>query len=199
MIEFSQGDKIHYSGSLGEHDGQVAAVRNMFDENGAQLTAYDVNLVGLGLVRTSDDALSAAPEPTPASIEIPRSAYSDPTVPPAEQKAEEEFPPEEPEPGDVRSPRRPQAPMAELTAAQRDALPDSDFAIVRDSGSNKTREYPIDTRDRAVAALGRAKTNASPADQKTVLAAVCRRYSDLPACSTNPTALAMHIASKRPS
>lgn len=79
--------------------------------------------------------------------------------------------------------------MATLTAAQRDALPDSDFAIVRTVNGKKERDYPIDTRDRAVAALGRAETNASPADQATVKRAVCRRYSDLPACSANTSAL----------
>lgn len=88
--------------------------------------------------------------------------------------------------------------MASLTAAQRDALPDSDFAIVRTVNGQKQRDYPIDTRDRAVAALGRAQTNASPADQKLILAAVCKRYSDLPACSANTAALAMHIAKQRP-
>jgi hypothetical protein len=89
--------------------------------------------------------------------------------------------------------------VAALTAAQRDALPDSDFAIVRTVNGQKQRDYPIDTRDRAVAALGRAQTDASPADQKLIMGAVCRRYSDLPACSASTTALAMHIASKRPS
>lgn len=88
--------------------------------------------------------------------------------------------------------------MAELDAAARDALPDSAFAICRMVAGKKQRDYPIDTRDRAVAALGRAETNASPAEQKLVLAAVCRRYSDLPACSANTNALAMHIAKHRP-
>jgi hypothetical protein len=88
--------------------------------------------------------------------------------------------------------------MPTLTAAQRDALPDSDFAIVHTVNGKKERDYPIDTRDRAVAALGRAETNASPADQATVKRAVCKRYSDLPACSASTTALAMHIAKQRP-
>lgn len=79
--------------------------------------------------------------------------------------------------------------MGALTAAQRDALPDSDFAIVRTVNGKKERDYPIDTRDRAVAALGRAETNVSPADQKLIMGAVCRRYSDLPACSANTSAL----------
>ena len=89
-------------------------------------------------------------------------------------------------------------PVATLTAAQRDALPDSDFAIVRTVNGKKERDYPIDTRERAADALGRATTDASPADQKLILAAVCKRYSDLPACSANTSALAMHIAKQRP-
>lgn len=79
--------------------------------------------------------------------------------------------------------------MAELTAAQRDALPDSDFAIVRTVNGVKTRDYPIDTRDRAVAALGRVEQFGSDKDQAAVKSAVCQRYSDLPACSANTTAL----------
>lgn len=84
--------------------------------------------------------------------------------------------------------------MAELDAAARNALPDSDFALVRMVNGQKQRDYPIDTRDRAVAALGRAKTNATPAEQKTILGAVCKRYSDLPACqpATNQLAAAVH-------
>lgn len=88
--------------------------------------------------------------------------------------------------------------MAALTAAQRDALPDSDFAIVRTVNGAKERDYPIDTRERAVAALGRVEQFGAPADKKAVLSAVCKRYSDLPACSANTTALAMHIAKQRP-
>lgn len=84
--------------------------------------------------------------------------------------------------------------MAELTAEQRNALPDSDFALVRMVDGKKQRDYPIDTRDRAVAALGRATSNATPAEQKTILAAVCHRYSDLPACqpATNQLASVLH-------
>jgi hypothetical protein len=89
--------------------------------------------------------------------------------------------------------------MAELTAAQRNALPDSDFAIVRMVNGKKERDYPIDTRDRAVAALGRVETNGTDKEKAAVKAAVCKRYSDLPACSANTTALAMHIAKQRPS
>lgn len=88
--------------------------------------------------------------------------------------------------------------MAALTAAQRDALADSDFAIVRTVNGVKQRDYPIDTKDRAVAALGRVEQFGSDKDQAAVKAAVCKRYSDLPACSASTSALAAHIANKRP-
>lgn len=71
--------------------------------------------------------------------------------------------------------------MAALTAAQRDALPDSDFAIVTGSGANKVRQYPIDVRDRAIAALGRVATNGTPAEKAKVKAAVHRKYPDIKA------------------
>lgn len=71
--------------------------------------------------------------------------------------------------------------MAALTAAQRDALPDSDFAIVTGSGANKVRQYPIDVRDRAIAALGRVQTNGTPAEKAKVKAAVHRKYPDIKA------------------
>ena len=88
--------------------------------------------------------------------------------------------------------------MASLTAAQRDALPDSDFAIVRVLNGKKERDYPIDTRDRAVDALGRVDQFGTDKDKAAVKQAVCKRYSDLPACSASTTALAMHIAKQRP-
>lgn len=67
--------------------------------------------------------------------------------------------------------------MTALNAARRNALPESDFAIPPDG-------YPIDTRDRAIAALGRVKENGSPAEQAQVRRAVCKRYSDLPECQS---------------
>lgn len=88
--------------------------------------------------------------------------------------------------------------MAALTAAQRDALADSDFAIVRTVNGKKERDYPIDTRDRAVAALGRADQFGTDKEKAAVKQAVCKKYSDLPACSASTTALAMHIANRRP-
>jgi hypothetical protein len=84
--------------------------------------------------------------------------------------------------------------MAELTAAQRNALPDSDFAIVRMVNGEKQRDYPIDTRDRAIDALGRVEQDGTDKDKAAVKAAVCRRYQDLPACSaaTNALKAAVH-------
>lgn len=83
MSDYSKGDLIVYRGTLGEHKGVVTQVRELFDESGAELTAYVVALVGLGDVFTSADALAPATTQVPASIEIPRSAYADTTVPPA--------------------------------------------------------------------------------------------------------------------
>jgi len=62
--------------------------------------------------------------------------------------------------------------MPPLTATQRAALPASDFALPA------TREYPIENRDHAEAAL-RDLHNASPADQKRIRAAIRQRYPEL--------------------
>jgi hypothetical protein len=67
--------------------------------------------------------------------------------------------------------------MAELTAAQRNALKPSDFALPPDG-------YPMDTRERAADALGRVKQNGTSAEQAQVRRAVCARYSDLPECQS---------------
>lgn len=61
---------------------------------------------------------------------------------------------------------------AELNAQRRNKLPASDFA-----GENRT--YPIDTPARARAAIARAKANASPAEQRRIIAAVKRKYPDM--------------------
>lgn len=61
-----------------------------------------------------------------------------------------------------------------LTAAQRKALPSSDFALPR------TRDYPMQDRMHGGLALGRAK---GKPEYATVKAAVCKRYSTLSACS----------------
>lgn len=60
-----------------------------------------------------------------------------------------------------------------LTAATRKALPSTSFALP------KTRDYPIHDRVHGGLALGRAK---GKPEYGTVKAAVCKRYSDLPAC-----------------
>ena len=71
--------------------------------------------------------------------------------------------------------------MAALTAKERDALPDSAFAIVTGSGANKVRQYPIDTRDRAIAALARVAQFGTSAEKAKVKAAVHRKYPDIKA------------------
>lgn len=60
--------------------------------------------------------------------------------------------------------------MAKMTAAQRKKLPSSQF------GLPGTRQYPINTASRARTALGRAKTNATPAQRAQIKAAVKRKY-----------------------
>lgn len=60
-----------------------------------------------------------------------------------------------------------------LTAAARKALPSTSFAMP------KTRQYPIQDRMHAGLALGRAK---GKPEYAVVKAAVCKRYSTLPAC-----------------
>jgi hypothetical protein len=71
--------------------------------------------------------------------------------------------------------------MAALTASERAALPDSSFAIVTGTGANKVRSYPIDTANRAVAALARVATFGTPAEKAKVKAAVRRKYPDIKA------------------
>lgn len=63
----------------------------------------------------------------------------------------------------------PMARGGHITASQRHALPRGDFAL---SGER----YPIDTPGRARSALSRASANASSAQQKTIKAAVHRKY-----------------------
>lgn len=61
---------------------------------------------------------------------------------------------------------------AELTTKKRNDLPDSAFA-------GKNRSYPIDTPERARAALARAAANASPEEISRIRSAVRRRYPDM--------------------
>jgi len=60
--------------------------------------------------------------------------------------------------------------MAKLTAAQRKKLAPSQF------GLPATQQYPINTASRARTALGRAKTNATPLQQKQIKARVKKKY-----------------------
>ena len=66
--------------------------------------------------------------------------------------------------------------MARLTYKRRKKLPKRQFALP------SKRAYPIDTRQRAINALGKAKRFASPAQRKVIKRAVCKRYPDLPSC-----------------
>jgi hypothetical protein len=63
--------------------------------------------------------------------------------------------------------------MARLTAARRNKLPSSQFALPEKDG------YPVDTANRARVALGRAKQNATPAEQSRIRAKVKREYPSM--------------------
>lgn len=70
-----------------------------------------------------------------------------------------------------------------LTAEQRKKLGKESFASPEGTGDDKsTNAYPIDTKERAVAALARVKQHGSPEEKRRVLRAVCKKYPDLPAC-----------------
>jgi len=60
--------------------------------------------------------------------------------------------------------------MAPLTTKQRDKLPRSAFA------KPKSRDYPIDTPERARSALARAKANEGPSGVGEVKKAVEKKY-----------------------
>lgn len=64
--------------------------------------------------------------------------------------------------------------MAKLTAAMRDKLPNSAFAIP------SKRQYPIPDKAHAVDALARVDTNGTPQEKAQVRAAVKRKFPDLP-------------------
>ncbi|MEL7086867.1 MAG: hypothetical protein AAGL98_00245 [Planctomycetota bacterium] len=67
--------------------------------------------------------------------------------------------------------------MGRITAARRKALPKSDFALPgKRSKSKGEGGYPIDTAGRARSALSRVDANGTPAEKKTVRAAVHRKY-----------------------
>ncbi len=63
--------------------------------------------------------------------------------------------------------------MATLTAAQRDKLPKTAFAIP------ETRDYPIHDEEHARAALSRVAANGSPREMARVRAAVHKRYPEM--------------------
>ena len=62
--------------------------------------------------------------------------------------------------------------MSELTAHERDALPDSDFAL-------PGRRYPIHNLTHAQNALARVEENGTPEEKRRVRAAVRKRYPSL--------------------
>jgi hypothetical protein len=67
-----------------------------------------------------------------------------------------------------------------LTAADRRKLPASSFGL---PGKGKVKgakgDYPIDTPGRAQSALGRSKTNASPAEQAAIKKNVAKKYPNM--------------------
>jgi len=67
--------------------------------------------------------------------------------------------------------------MAKLTTSRRKALPKSQFAIP--SKAPASGSYPIDTANRARAALSRVAQNGTPAEQAKVRAAVRRKYPEI--------------------
>src|SRR3954467_6259889 len=70
-----------------------------------------------------------------------------------------------------------------LNAEDRKRLPKTSFASPEGTGDDKsTNAYPIDTKERAVAALARVEQHGSPEEKRRVLRAVCKKYPDLPAC-----------------
>lgn len=79
--------------------------------------------------------------------------------------------------------------MARLTAAQRNALPDSAFA-------GPGRSYPIEDASHARNALSRAAQNASPAQRKKIAAKVHRKFPMIGKSSDRMKAL-HQMASKR--
>lgn len=63
--------------------------------------------------------------------------------------------------------------MAKLKAAERNALPDSDFALPDE------RAYPVEDHGHAVAALSRVEANGTPEEKAKVRAAVRSRFKDM--------------------
>ena len=70
----------------------------------------------------------------------------------------------------------------DLSAAERRALPDSDFALPGKGEGPKGKQagsYPIDTKARARSALGRVKQHGTSKEKAKVRAAVDRKYPDI--------------------
>lgn len=63
--------------------------------------------------------------------------------------------------------------MAKLTSKARKRLPRSKFALP------KKRKYPLDTKKRARNALARVSQHGTPAQKRTVRAAVRRKYPSI--------------------
>lgn len=69
--------------------------------------------------------------------------------------------------------------MARLTAKRRQGLPKSDFALPGKGEGPKgagAGSYPIPDKRHAIDALSRASANATPTEQRTIRAAVHRKY-----------------------
>jgi len=68
-----------------------------------------------------------------------------------------------------------------LTAVARRRLPSSSFGLPNKSPRVKGAEgdYPIDTPGRAQVALGKAKVNATPAEQATIKKRVAKKYPNM--------------------
>lgn len=62
--------------------------------------------------------------------------------------------------------------MAKLTQAERDALPDSDFAL-------PGRHYPVQDKGHAKAALSEISQHGSPEEKAKVRAKVRARFKDM--------------------
>lgn len=81
---FAVGDAVDYQGAaLGSLRGVIAKVLDLADSSGNRLKTFLVRIEGyVEHITTSADALTKVEKATPQSIEIPRSAYTDTTVPP---------------------------------------------------------------------------------------------------------------------
>jgi hypothetical protein len=94
---FAVGDSVDYRGPLGELRGEIAEIRDLFDEGGRRLRTFFVAIEGVvERIHTSAHALTKVPsdaepapeprapqrKPAPKVGRVPRSAYTDTGVPP---------------------------------------------------------------------------------------------------------------------